>query len=173
MPFYLRVVLRNIIWYLFNSILSTTITKYIRTQRRMKVNNVPYACGLVTKSKCIAKAFAEMKTSEPISVLSCCSNWTSWGLNKLTARWSSVAHSPLRLCIANSAGTQPNGPVPVTRTRRAPNSYRCCIHHAFISLLQHLFKEKKKKSDKAGNFCNKYHKNHVKDELWPPHFVCL
>lgn len=105
----------------------------------MKVNNVPYACGSVTKSKCIAKAFAEMKTSEPISVLRACSSWTSWGLNKLTARCSSVAHSPLRLCIANSAGTQPSGPVPVTRTLRAPNSYRCCINHAFISFLQHKF----------------------------------
>ena len=88
--------------------------------------NVPYAPGLLMKSMCILNAFAAINTSPPISLLSPLIIWTSCGLNKSAALCSSTAHSPFLLRIANSAGTQPIGPVPVTRTLRAPNSYSLC-----------------------------------------------
>lgn len=83
----------------------------------------PNLVGLLMKSMFILKASAEMNTSEPISRLSSLSIWTSSGLNIADACCSLGAHSPFLLPdMANSAGTQPNGPVPVTKTLRAPNS---------------------------------------------------
>lgn len=78
-------------------------------------------------------ALAAMKTSWPNSVLSPLSISTSCGLNKEAALSSSTAHSPALLRWANSAGTQPRGPVPVTSTLLAPNSYSLCNFHTILA----------------------------------------
>lgn len=94
----------------------------------MKVSRMllPYAVGLVTKLLCIFPMFAAMKTSLPIFLLSASNMRSSWGLNNDAALCSSAAHFPFVALWANSAGTQPMGPVPVTRTLRAPKSYSFC-----------------------------------------------
>lgn len=94
---------------------------------KMKVKLcIPYARGLEMKSICMLNAFAATKTSAPMSLLRLLMIWTSCGLNKAAARCSSTAHWPFLPRWANSAGTHPSGPVPVTNTRRAPNSYSLC-----------------------------------------------
>lgn len=91
----------------------------------------------MTKSMCIIWVLAAIKTSEPISLLSELMIWTSCGLKSAAARCSSTEHSPFLLLIASSAGTHPSGPVPVTSTRRAPNSYSLCITKTKRKLLDH------------------------------------
>jgi len=80
------------------------------------------------KSLCTCCVLTPTKTSEPILLLSPLSIWTSCGLNKDAALCSSAEHCPSVLRSANSAGTQPSGPVPVTRTLRAPRSYSFWNH---------------------------------------------
>lgn len=78
------------------------------------------------KSVCICAVFAAIKTSLPIFLLSPCTMCCSWGLYNAAALWSAAEHPPFVPRMANSAGTQPNGPVPVTITLRAPRSYSLC-----------------------------------------------
>lgn len=77
------------------------------------------------KSSFMSKALAVTKTSEPSWVLSSWSIWTSCGLKIAAAPCNSGSHSSFPL-LASSDGTQPNGPVPVTNTLRAPNSNSLC-----------------------------------------------
>lgn len=90
------------------------------------VRNEPNASGFLMKSIFISWALAATKTSDPNSLFSPLSIWTRSGLNIDAARWGSAAHSPLVLLVAREDGTQPSGPVPVTMTLRAPNSYSLC-----------------------------------------------
>ena len=87
---------------------------------------VPYAWGLLTKSVCIWWVFAAIKTLLPIFVLTSFIMLSSCGLYRAAARCSSAEQPPFVPLVANSAGTQPRGPVPVTRTRRAPRLYSFC-----------------------------------------------
>lgn len=78
------------------------------------------------KSMCVCCVLAAMNTSLPILLFRSLIIWTSCGLYKAAALWSSAEHPPFVFRMANSAGTQPSGPVPVTRTLRAPRSYSFC-----------------------------------------------
>ena len=61
--------------------------------------------------------------------------WTKSGLKICAACCNSGTHSPLLLLVASWAGTQPNGPVPVTRTLLAPNSYNLCIIIIYVTII--------------------------------------
>lgn len=100
----------------------------VRGERKIVVY-VPYALGLVMNSKCIMLVLAPMKALVDKSLLRASSIWASWGLKSEEASCKSVAHSPALLLVANSAGTHPKGPVPVTRTFLTPSSYSLYIIH--------------------------------------------
>lgn len=87
------------------------------------------------KLLCISCVLTPMNTSERNRVLSSRSIRLSWGLNRIAACCNSAAHSPRLLRMASSAGTQPSGPVPVTKTLRAPSSYNFCNYT--LSTLNH------------------------------------
>lgn len=91
--------------------------------------NIPNARGLLMKLYCIFPVLTATKISEPYWLFRSLTNWTSWGLYKSAARWRSAAHCPFLPRIASSAGTHPNGPVPVTKTLLAPRSYSFCNMH--------------------------------------------
>lgn len=96
------------------------------------------------KLRAICLVLAPMKTFSPISLLSCWIIWISCGLNNPAARCNSGEHSPFVLLWANSAGTQPIGPVPVTITLRAPRS--CSLwynwyHNINVTLYNFFYSE--------------------------------
>lgn len=92
------------------------------------------------KSFCNLNALTATNTSESTSLLRAVIIWMRRWLKMEAARRGSTAHWPSMLLVASSAGTQPRGPVPVTRTLRAPNIYSLCrcledINQQFFSSL--------------------------------------
>lgn len=120
----------------FEVINPVSSTQQCRINRKCKVMlinstrnrylNLPKASGLEIKSEFISLVLAATKISAPNSELSWFSICVSWGSYRPAALCNSAAHSPLLRRRANSEGTHPKGPTPVTRTLRPPRSYICC-----------------------------------------------
>jgi hypothetical protein len=67
---------------------------------------------------------------------------SSFGLYRDAARSNSDEQPPFVFLMANSAGIQSCGPVPVTRTRFAPRSYSLCNNeNRQISMIVYVFSQ--------------------------------
>lgn len=106
----------------------------------MKERKIPKAWGLLMKSFCISMALTATNMSDPTSWFRLLIIWTSRGLNINAAFCGSSAHCPFLLLVASWDGTQPNGPVPVTSTLRAPISYSLC-QSIFLRLVINVIME--------------------------------